>query len=310
MEAFSYRDKLYAMPVSFTLETFAGSLEALDERECWNIEEMQDCYLQREKDMLLYPGQTKKDVFGTILSGSLEYYVNWEEGTCNFDGGEFADLLQFCNLFPEALQLADDFSVKETFLNGKALLLPLRLKSVFDICRADYIFGEDEISYIGFPVEGVYGTMITPGNVVLAIVSGSENKDAAWQFIDSFFSEELQAETISGFPICKAALEQRLAEAQKPEYTTDAEGRQVQKAKAQITFEGEEPIELYALKQKQAKALRSLIEKAQISTSTDCKLHSILLEEAEGYFCGQKTLEDTVQIIQKRASVYVGERVR
>lgn len=310
MQAFSYRDKFYAMPISFTMKTFAGSREALDGREHWNIEEMMDCYLQKEADMLLYPGQTKKDVFGTILSGSLEYYVDWEKGTCRFDGEEFEDLLQFCNLFPEALRIMDDFSVKQTFLNGKALLLPMHLRDAFDICRADHIFGEEEISYIGFPVKGICGTMITPGNVVLAIVSDSACKDAAWQFVYSFFSEEFQREIKAGFPVCKSALEQELKEAQMPECTTDAEGTQVPRAKAQVLFEGEEPIEIYTLNKEQAEALRNLIEKAQLSTSTDHKLYGILLEEADAYFSGQKTLKDTVQIIQSRASVYVGERVK
>ena len=38
LESFCYKGSLYAIPVSFTLDTFAGSKEALGGREQWNIQ--------------------------------------------------------------------------------------------------------------------------------------------------------------------------------------------------------------------------------------------------------------------------------
>ena len=86
IDAFSYQDGLYALPVSFKLETFVGNREELGGRTSWNVSEMISCYEEKAQDMLLYPGQMKMDVFGTILTGSMEYYIDWENGTCNFDG--------------------------------------------------------------------------------------------------------------------------------------------------------------------------------------------------------------------------------
>lgn len=156
IEAFCYKEGLYALPTNFKLETFAGSRDMLGSREHWNIQEMMECYQEQAQGVMLYPGETKRTVFGTILTGSIEYYIDWEAGSCNFDGEEFRKMMEFCNLFPEKLDISSDFSVKQAFLEEKALLLNLRLSQIYDICEAEYIFDKEEIVYIGFPVEGGY----------------------------------------------------------------------------------------------------------------------------------------------------------
>lgn len=107
IQAFSYKEKLYALPTAFTLQTYAARTETVGERESWSIEELMQCYEEnkKEKNFMLYPGETKKDVFGTLLTGSIDNYVNWEKGTCRFDSEEFRQILEFANRFPAHLPL-------------------------------------------------------------------------------------------------------------------------------------------------------------------------------------------------------------
>lgn len=44
------------------------------------------------------------------------------------------------------------------------------------------------------------------------------------------------------------------------------------------------------------------------SSAIDHTLYTIVLEEAQSYFAGDKTLEEVVDMIQRRASLYVAER--
>lgn len=81
-------------------------------------------------------------LFGMILTGSMDTYIDWESGECSFD--------------------------------GEALLLKLRLSEIYDICKAELIFGEKDVAYIGFPVDGECGTVIRPSYPMLAISIGSE----------------------------------------------------------------------------------------------------------------------------------------
>lgn len=307
LESFCYNGKLYAMPVSFISDTFAGSKKALGDREYWNVREMMACYRERPKGTMLYPGETKSDVFSRIILGSMEYYIDWENGTCNFEQEEFKDMLAFANMFPDTLQLDEDFSVKQTFLDGDALIIPTRIAGIYEISRAEYIFSDTDICYIGYPMEGVSGTVISPDAPMLAISIGSEHKEVCWKFIGQYLDRDYQ-KTL-GLPVNKKAMEEKLAESLTLEYTVDENGDRKPVVKSQVAFAGEESVDnIYCLTKEQTIRLMRLIESAEINDANDYQLFRIIYEEAESYFSGDKTLEEVTEIIQSRASVYVSEK--
>lgn len=309
LQAFTYQDSLYAVPLGFTLKSFAGAAERLEGRESWTIRELMACYESQRDERILYPGEQKIDVFGTLMSGSLEYYIDWETGVCSFDGEEFRAVMEFCNGFPDHLELADDFSTKQTYLDDKALLLPITIQDVFDICKAEYIFDDREITFIGFPVESGCGTMIEPSGPVLAVSGVSAHSEAAWDFIEWCLGEDAQGGLPSGFPVNRDALEARLTEAMEIEYETGSDGAQTPVVKDRIIFEGDDPEELCCVTPEQADCLRTLIETADFSSTTDMEIYNILLEEIAAYFDGQKTLDETADIIQSRVEIVVNEKI-
>lgn len=255
---------------------------------------------------MLYPGETKKDVFGSVLTGNVESFVDWEEKTCSFDSSDFKKVMEFANQFPDTLDITEVFSPIQCYADGNALLYPLVLSSVYDICKADLILGEDA-AYIGYPVEGVDGTVIDAMDLVLAISIGCEHKEIAWEFISQFLSEEYQNNVTDGFPVCKTSLEAQLKQGQIIEYIEDAEGKKIAVAKARVTFEGEEPLSIYQITDRQANTLLQIIEKASVASAYDSRLHSILLQEIDGYFNGDRSLEETADVIQRIAQIYVSE---
>ncbi|MBQ6888134.1 MAG: extracellular solute-binding protein [Lachnospiraceae bacterium] len=309
LESFYYRNGLYAMPISFTLETFAGRKDKIENLNHWSIQELIACYEEIQDDMMLYPGETKKDVFATILTGCMEYYIDWETGECSFNGEEFKKIMEFSNTFPDTLQITEDFSVEQAFINGDALLIPLRLNDIYSTARTELIFNENEVIYIGFPVEGECGTVIKPSEPMLAISINSQHKEMSWEFIKQFLEKSYQSELEDSFSIYRSVLEEKLMKNREPEYTIDAEGNQIKAVKAELMFEGTEPMEIYCVTKKQADELLHLIESATICTTTDHQLYNVFLEEADSYFRGDKTLEEAVAVMQSRASIYVGEKV-
>lgn len=309
LESFYYRNGLYAMPISFTLETFAGRKDKIENLNHWSIQELIACYEEIQDDMMLYPGETKKDVFATILTGCMEYYIDWETGECSFNGEEFKKIMEFSNTFPDTLQITEDFSVEQAFINGDALLIPLRLNDIYSTARTELIFNENEVIYIGFPVEGECGTVIKPSEPMLAISINSQHKEMSWEFIKQFLEKSYQSELEDSFSIYRSVLEEKLMKNREPEYTIDAEGNQIKAVKVELMFEGTEPMEIYCVTKKQADELLHLIESATICTTTDHQLYNVFLEEADSYFRGDKTLEEAVAVMQSRASIYVGEKV-
>lgn len=311
-DAFSYNGGLYAMPIDFSLNTYVSRRSVVGERGSWTIEELIDCYI-KEKDkkndtLTLYPGETKRDVFGTFLSGNVGNYVDWENGICDFTSDSFIRLLEFANGFPDSLSITDDFSPMQSFANGETLLLPLYISTIYDICKPEFILKED-VAYVGYPSGDKDGTVIEAGTLMLAISVGSKNKDLAWEFIAQFLEESYQECLTSGLPVLKRALEKQLSVAMTIEYIENVEGKEVPKKKAEIVFEGEEPILIYQISEKQRNVLWNIIESASKGNAYDSLLHGILLEEADGYFKGEKDLDEVVKVIQNRASLYVQENL-
>lgn len=181
---------------------------------------------------------------------------------------------------------------------------------IYDICEAETIFDENEVSFIGFPVEGTCGTVLQSCGPVLAINRNSTHKDVAWNFVSWCLSKSAQIELPSGFPICRRAFEEQIAEAMQMEYKTDEDGTPNPVVKKQVIFEGEDPVNIYCISQKQADQLLALIESTEISSSTDHKLYNIFWEEVEYYFRGSKELEETADVIQSRISMYVNEKIK
>lgn len=313
LKAFAYEESLYAVPLGFGLKSFVGRKDNLGERSSWTIREMMECfhdYLEQENDRRLYPGAYKLDVYGTILTGSMECYIDWESGECSFNGEEFCAVLDFCNEFSDHLELPDNFSSKQAYLTDKVLLMPKRISTVYDTCEIEYIFGGQDVTYIGYPVEGRSGNIIESYGSVLAISAGSKNKDAAWEFISECLSPPAQRELVSGFPICRSVLEERIAEAMEIEYETDENGERKPLVKERAGFAGEELEDIYNITQKQADQLIALIEQAEIRSQPEWNIYNIFLEEVAYYFSGAKSLKETADVIQARVSIYVNERIK
>lgn len=309
LETFYYEDKLYALPVSFRLSSYAGDKDVLEQRTKWNITEMIECYTKNADSRILYPGETKNVVFGGILHGSSNYYIDWENGSCNLDGEEFRQVMEFSNMFPDTLHMDMDYSVKQAIEDGKTLLYPVSIAEIYDICNAEYLFNGNEV-YIGYPVEGNSGTMAENWGPMLGISISSKNKEIAWEFIAGFLKEDYQMQIDWGLPMSKTALLSLLEANKETEYELNTEGQEVPVVKGQLRFEGEELVDFYSISEAQGDKLLELIEGVEICNATNAQLHTILLEEVSGYFAGDKTVEETMEAMQSRASIFVSERVK
>ncbi len=310
LKSFFVDEGLYAIPVGFSLRTFAGRRDMLGNRERWSIQELIRIYMEREEDIILYPGEKKVDVFGTILSNNMESFIEWEKGECSFDSEEFRDILAFSNTFPDMLRITEDYSPKTLFAEGKTLLYPVYISGIYDICGAGRILATDEVVYVGFPVSEGYGTVIQPSSLVLAISANSRHKDISWEFISQFLASGYQDEKLNRcLPLRRDTMEHMLEEAGNMDYTVDADGNQIPIVKLKISFEGEESIEVYHMEEEEKKQLLRMIDTASLNDAIDYTLYNIVLEEAQSYFAGDKTLDEVVDTIQRRASLFVAERM-
>ena len=317
LDAARMGEEIKAVSPSFSLVSFVGKgslLEGTLQKEGgknWDIEEMKDCYLAMPEGTVLFMGDDKGSVFAFLCTRTMDSFVDWSSGTCNFTDDRFVDMLTFTDCFSEKLMLEEDYSCTANYAQGKALLYPCTVEDVYAVALEDALMGEKTI-FIGYPIDKAAGkqsgNLIQPGQIVLGIGANSGYKEEAWEYIKMFFEEEYQS-TINGeLPVSRSELEKRLLEAQTPEMIVDEEGNSMEAVQAEMGFEGEARIQVTAITPDQGERLIEIIESADSTSTTDWEMYNIALEEVAMFLSGDRSAEDTAEVIQRRLSMYVGEK--
>lgn len=302
LDAFVVGDSLYVLVPGYKIDSYATVNDQLARLEGMNVQQLEDAYNMLGDDGILFPGETKKAVFGMMCYGSLVNYIDWAEGTCDFNRESFKEILHFANQFPLHLNITDGYSAKEMFAGGQALLYPVSIDDASGITGVRMLFGKTPV-YIGYPFDQGCGTMAGIASLAMGISASSKNMEASWDFIRSFLDSAYQDSITNALPLRVSSMEQKLEEAMRAEY--DANGEKV--AKGVLRFEGEEPVEIYEITEEDAETLRSLIRKIENNATVDYNLYNILLEEVEYLFNEDRNIDDVANIIQNRASIYISE---
>lgn len=288
--------KLYGIPLSFSIRTLLGKTSVVGEDMGWSIEEVLSILAAYPEDTELVQFQGKSDILEVLLRAGVENYVDWEKGTCSFDSQEFIQLLELVNRFPDAataMEPGDNTYLK--LKEDRLLLVELQMNSVADYLVDAAIF-EEPVTAIGYPTTEGSGTLLHTGRG-FGILEQSENKAGAWEFISIFLGEDYQNRLgMGGFPVRESSL-QKVFDAAQQENRNFSIG---------IEMQGFSYTPQPATDEEIAR-IRSIIDNAQGTIGLDSTICNIIIEEAESYFSGQKTVEDAVKIIQRRAAMYVSE---
>lgn len=304
--------KLYAVMRCFGIDTMIGKESDVGNGTSWTLDDVMALMDSKESDVELFEYTTKYNALQMMLAINGDKFVDEEAGTCNFKDEEFIKILEFANRFPQDVTYDQNGpSDVEKIRNGKLLLLKETVTSVQQYQLYEYKFGEP-INMIGYPASGESGTMITPNGTTVAMNANSKNKEGVWEFMKFLLDKERQENLQSanaGFPVMKSALEKQFEKDMTAEYYEDADGTKKERPKATWTsgMSGEVTVEVYAASQEQVDRMREMIETAG-AARIDSQILSIIIDETQSYFDGQKKPEDAAELIQERVQVYINEK--
>ena len=302
LASFEVGDSLYVLVPNYRIDSYATVNSSLSGLDRMNMAQLIDAYHLLDDESILFPGETKKAVFGMLCYGNLENYVDWDTGACHFNSDSFKSILRFSNQFPLSLTMANDFSAKEIFAEGRALLYPVSIDNVYGTATTRTLYGQTP-TYIGYPFDSGNGNLAAVVDTAIGISSTSTNKAEAWEFLKSLLDSEFQNSIEKGLPLRISSLEQKLEDAKKVEFDSNDE----KKVKEQLIFDGEEPVNIYEISNEDAETLKAIIYNIECSMTTDSNLYSIVLEEADYLFNDDRNVDDVANIIQNRASIYINE---
>ena len=314
IKAHTVDGKLIAVPKTVTLETLMARTELVGEEPGWTLQDvMALADANPEAELMMYA--TKDQILNTILQYSFDAFVDINEGSCSFDSEEFMDVLKFADRFPAEYDYSQERpSLPSSIQAGSVLLSEASVHNTQAYQMYQLMF-EAPVTNIGFPTfDGSQGTFLY-GSEIYAIFANSENKEGAWQFIESVLQYEKPDEWgVHGFPTRKDELEEVFANDMRPEYQLDENGEKVldengepiKNAKTHWGYDDWDAA-IYAATQEDVDAVLALMNSAKSGLLMDDTLFEMIAEEAQSYFSGQKSVEEVAKVIQSRASVYVSE---
>lgn len=273
LEAMSRDGELKFLCRQVTIATFVARRSAVGDGYGLLPSDYERILAENERYLSLFDTfVTKSSLLDSVCIISESAFTDRENASCDFDNDYFRSLLEFCNSSPYD-EFIDGQSVSIGFEN--ALLTPERISSVVRFKVMTGVNGDDPV-FVGFP-DGDMGCSYYICGLGYAIPAQSSNKEGAWAYIKHMLSVEAQRYVTAGLPVILKAFELALEDGDVSE-------------------------------DMQRKALE-LLERTKYAESVqDSGLKEIITDSCRNYFDGNATLDDTVDIIQSRVSVYMSEQ--
>lgn len=309
LKAYEREEKLYGIMPSFSIDTLMGKSEVLGDRTQWTLDELMEFMDSQPKDVELIPAVTKNTMLWTLCSFNQDQFINPETGECSFDQEGFIKVLEFAAAFPSEIS-QDEMQAdpRQKISKGEAILLEGNISGVSMYQLYEKVFG-GEVTYIGYPTAGEGGSIIRPNGTIVGMNASSENKEGVWEFVRFNLTKERQGSkkyANEGFSSRKDMLEKKFEEDMKPEYALDANGNQEEQPKSVWTT-NDFTVDVYASTKEQVDSVREIIENARGNNQIDGQIWSIIREEAQAFFEGQKSAEEAASLIQSRAQIFANE---
>ena len=299
LHAYEMDGHLYTISPSFLIISMWGAGSTVKGRQGVSLEEMMQLLRERGGDINSIRGlSADEDVLTTLCALSMDHFIDWEEGTCNFTGKEFRQVLDFAKEY----QGKTIGSLYKAVRNGDILLELGIISSVEDYRLQSELYGEN-IQFIGYPTESGSGSAVEFTGAGLAVNSMGEHQKEAWEFVRFFIQNGYDG---VGFPVMQEGFDTFLMDSLEEEYVEeDGETSAVVKK----SYIEKDIVSIYVTKcgPEDVEAVKSLVEHISGKSQYHTEVQKIIDEEAPAYFQGQKGIEEVCDIIQRRVALYLGE---
>ena len=314
LEAAEVDGGLYMLFREVYVNTLVGAESVVGDRDGWTLEELMEVFSTMPEDAtILRYNATRWEMYSQLFSTTLDRYVDWGTGQCSFDNDEFRDMLEFLSVFPAEFKTALTSSEIEDEigwrrLEGRQMLETVCVGHLLDVPRMKATFGGGRITFVGYPTaDGSSGSFFQIWGTPLAMSSACRNKEAAWEFIgylirDAYSTDKMEEQYWDNtilIPINRESYENgKIADLKRrkewitplntfpsgPDYIADPPT--------------EEDLQRY----------EKLINSTTQIYWPDDALSEIVWEAIGPYFAGDKTLDETIQMVQNRVKLYVNEQ--
>ena len=308
MNAVKYEGKIYYIPSSFSIMTLLAKKADVGDRTGWTFDEMKEYIDSKPEDVHLFEDNSKSSILMYLTYTCLPEFVDFKNGTCNFDSENFKKVLELANRGNnEETEWDEEMNWVEDLQTGKQLFIA---GNVYPDVWALYqeIF-KDEATCVGFPNSDRQGTYASLSGAI-AMSKTCSDKDLAWEFIKFNVSREQMGKSYYGstgtMPVRKDIFEAYLKSRTATKEYTDEFGNEVTPIQGGFGI-GNVSVEIKPLTDEEIQTFRDLTDQVSRVWEVDQSLYEIVEEESKAYFAGDKSVDETAATIQNRAQTYINE---
>lgn len=224
------------------------------------------------------PWVSRESLLSWAATLSCSIYIDKGNAVCGFDSEEFSRLLQWVKNTGGNYKDGDPLPDESNYAEYVAFLS--QIGTAYRIKGDEKLFGKP-VAYVGFPVGNQPGNIYSCGGYCMAIPTLGNNKEGAWEYIRTqlSFTAQYNSQKENLFP------------------------------KIPVNLEAAKQLASKELSKEEVGQLIDLMSTTKYAKNyTDEPLYEIIMTNGLAYLAGDKTLEETVSLIQSRASMYMAEK--
>ena len=277
---------LTAMPINFSIYTYIGAASELGGQPGWTLKDI-SAYIENNDDMALFKYWDRNYAAKELLSYSMDEFVDWNNGVCDFTSDSFTEFLNILMTLPDEV----DYSV----VDDRSQAMQSCFVYTFQGLQESKVMFWDDYVIKGFPTADGREQHNLELAEAYSIMSGSKHKEGAWEFIKFC----LQSDIEGGFFTANKAKLQAMIDEEL--------ARAGEETKKQF-YTSEGAFYYHYATQEEIDEVLRIIDHASLHKSFDDEIINIINEEAESYFTGIKPVEEVERIIQNRVQLYLDEQ--
>lgn len=317
LEGMESNGKLLQISPTFSINTLCIKDKFANGMKEWDFEQLDSICKNLPDDMGIISGEdifSRADMFMQLFN--YHEFTDLKNAACNFDSQEFIKRMQFVNDnqigrtgSTGGAGLGVDEQIYD-FRNAKYLLTNAFINSYRDFKIYEQVYGGETCTFIGCPSDSGNGSYCSVSNGY-SIMADSQNIYGAWEFLKYYlFSDDCKFSM--GFPGLEEQLSDQLEDNKTLHTSENPETGEQENIDLYTMYEpnSSEPviIELEPFSDEKAVEYNEFVHNAvKNSCADDEEIHNILTEELTYYFEGERSAEETADIIQNRVSIYLSE---
>ena len=343
LNAVKYEGGQYIMPLSYSFDILTYDPEILETaaEDIFNGKEAMslaqalelttgfaDEYNAAREEPVKLINYGKENLFSTLFKNNYKSFVDIENKRCDFNSGSFTDLLNMVTAYADNGYISDsvfgmmkkgggeagsgapempDFEDVQRRLSTAYMLGLQGNQSLFNMLNKDAevtrMFmssssASAENHEIGALSANDFGDVEADVFNMFGMNANSKNKRTAWEFIKFLLSDEMQSSlNIISLPVNNNARAENMKLEVVEELFVPVEEREAK----ELTPEQQAILDEYA------GYIEDYSNQINAVTLTDSKIMSIVTEETNLFFTGEKSAEEAASSIQSKVSLYLNE---